>query len=382
MKKRVLFVNDEMVIGGVSRVLINLLNQLDYDKYDVDVLILHPRGEMLSLLPKSVNVIYGTSFFNVVDITILELIKSGKLSLVLKKIKMFLLIKSGFIFNSIKRQRKKMLKKQYDVEVAFKEGFCSLFVASGDSIKKINWIHADYKVKNYSPLYNRVLIKTLNQFDHHIAVSKVAAASYQEVYQLNHVGCIHNFIQVDEIIEKAKEEVSYRDDLFTCISVGRLHPQKRYDRFIRAHAEMISQGYQFKSYIVGDGELKEELVKLIKELNVEDSFILLGQKENPFSYVKQADVFVLSSLYEGLPTVVYESLILSTPVLSLEVAGIDEQIQDGYGWVYENTQENLNEGLKYVLDHKEEVLSCKKNLESYQYDNEKIKQEIDELFQS
>lgn len=370
-KRKVLFVNDEMVVGGVSRVLNNLLSEIDSEKYEIDLLVLHKHGEMLKDVPSYVNVIEGSKFFEVCDITIRETFNEDIL-LFIKKIIFFIYLKTGFITKKIIKERKKMNLKQYDVEIAFKEGFCSIFTAAGNSAKKINWIHADYKIKNYAENYMSTVTRELKKFDHHIAVSKTAASSFAEVFNLKNVDVIHNVIKVDQILEKSKEIVDCRDETITFISIGRLHPQKAYDRLIRVCGDLIKKGYNFKIYIIGDGEQKGQLETLIKSLELENVVLLLGSKQNPFPYLKQADCFVLSSIYEGLPTVVYESLILGVPVLATRVAGVDEQITDKTGMIVENKETALYKGMEQILLDSSLINNWKHELSFYKYDNDEI----------
>ena len=380
MKKRILFVNDEMQVGGVSKVLNNLLLRLDKNKYDVSLLVLHCQGEMIKEIPSYVNVIEGPTFFDVCDMPFGLLIKNHQYLSVIKKIIFFLSIKTGLITPLIKFQRNKMHINGYDTEIAFKEGICSIFVSAGDSLNKINWIHADYKVKNYASNYMTTMCKILKKFNHHVAVSEVAAKSFKEVFNLNEdVLTIHNIIDCQDIINKAQEDVLFRDERFSFLSIGRLHPQKSYDRLIMAASKLKAENYNFAVYIIGDGELKEELIKLSEKYNVLENVIFLGAQSNPYKYLKQADCSVLSSLYEGIPTVVYESLILHVPVISTKVAGVDEQITDKIGMIVENDVDSLYLGMKEILNSPKKIEEYKSNLSSYIYDNDKILKSIDRI---
>jgi glycosyltransferase involved in cell wall biosynthesis len=380
MKKRILFVNDEMVVGGVSRVLNNLLGKLDLNKYDIDLLVLHKHGDMLKEIPEGINIIEGSEFFNVCDITIEECRKLG-IKKTLRKYKFYHLLKSGYIVDRIIKERKRMNLPKYDVEIAFKEGFCSIFTACGNSTLKLNWIHADYKVKNYAERYMSTMKRILPRFDYHISVSNVAGKSFKEIFGLAKVMTIHNIINDEYVIEKAKEDVDFRDQQLSFIAVGRLHPQKSYDRLIDACARLNNESYKYQVYILGDGELKEDLIKQMKVLNV-DNIHLLGNQTNPFKYVKQADCLLLSSIYEGLPTVVYEALILHIPVISTRVAGVDEQLSEETGIISENSTEGIYLMMKEVMDDPEKLKMFKNNIKDYKYKNDDIVKTVESLFDS
>lgn len=380
--KRILFVNDEMVVGGVARVLNNLLLNLNSDDYEIDLLILHPHGEMLRDIPKNVNLIDSSSFFSVIDMSPIQLIKKLKFGELLKKLYLLLLMKTGLISKKIKSERAKIITQSYDVEIAFKEGFSTIFTAFGDSKKKINWVHLDYKVQNYSANHMGLMKRTLKLIDKNVAVSKVAASSYQEVFELeNEVDVIHNIIRIDDIIAKMNEETeSLNNDGFSIISVGRFHSQKAFDRLIYAHSKTVEE-IPHTLYLVGGGELEIVLKEQAVTLGVSDSVQFLGYQKNPFKYLKQADLFVLSSLYEGLPTVVFESFICGVPVLATRCAGIDEQVKSEYGYIVENETEALVEGLKRVLNNSQSLDSRKNNLRDYNYDNKKIIDQVESLFE-
>lgn len=375
MKKKLLFVNDEMTVGGVSRVLINLLNNLDIDKYDVSLLVLHGHGDLLNQIPKNINVIYGTKFFDVCDIPISECIKKHKF---FKKFNFYIGLKTGLISKQIIKERKKMNLDNYDVEIAFKEGICSVFTACGNSKRKINWVHSDYKVMNYSKNYMRTMRNVFAKFDSCVAVSELAAKSFEDVFRLKNVKTIHNLLNCEEIIEKSNKEVQIDKSKFSFVSVGRLHAQKSYDRLLEACKKLNDDGYDYNVYILGDGELKNDLLKQKEKLKL-DNVYFLGYSSNPYPYIKECNCMVLSSLYEGLATVIFESLILKTPVLSLEVAGVCEQLKDKYGLIKENNIDSLVVGMKEIIDDKNLYDSYKNNLKDYQYDNDKIIKMVEEV---
>lgn len=377
MKKRLLFVNDEMVVGGVSKVLNNLLRHMDTDKYELNLLVLHKHGDMLKDIPEGVHVMEGTDFFSVCDVPVKECLKTGKF---FKKLMFYLLLKTGWIEQRIRKERKKMNLDDYDAEIAFKEGICSVFTACGSSKKKINWIHADYKVKNYAENYMSTMKKVLKRFDAHVAVSNVAAESFKEIFELNEVKTIHNLMQTEQILELSKVPFERRHDEFTFVCVGRLHPQKSYDRLLEACAQLNQLGLNYHVDVLGDGPDKEALLKQAADLNVHNVHFL-GNQSNPYPYILHSDALLLTSIYEGLPTVVLESMILHTPVLTTRVAGVDEQLKCGGGLIVDNSVEGIVSGMERFLKDDTCLKTYQKDLESYTYDNQKILETIDDLLE-
>lgn len=275
----------------------------------------------------------------------------------------------------------------YDVEIAFKEGFCTIFVANGSSPKKVNWVHLDYKKQNFSSNHMPLMKKTLNSIDINVAVSEVAAQSYEEVFNLKQkVLVIHNIIQSDLIRNKYEEEVQEEDlhlfnnQYLTFISVGRLVSQKGYDRLINIHKRLIQEGLMHNIIIIGHGEDEDSLRQQINELGCQETCRLIGYRENPFAYFKLADCFLLPSRYEGLPTVVFESLICETPVIATKVAGVEEQLnQTDFGLVVDNENESFYEAMKHIIGHPTALNKMKVALKQYQYQNDKIISQIKEL---
>ena len=372
-KKKILFVNDEMHMGGVARVLITLMKALIKENYEVDLLVLHKDGMLLKEIPDEVTVIEGSSFFNTVDLSLDTLLKEKNLERITSKLRLLLYMKTGFIKKKIKEERSRILHKQYDVEVAAKEGFCTIFTAYGDSKRKINWVLTDYSVKNYSSNHMKLVKQALSKIDLNIADSEQALIAYETVFKVQNGVVIHNLMDLETIEKGMQEESEIKDsNLMNLISVARFHPQKSIQRLLNASLYATKKELYHNLYLIGGGEEEKELKEFVKE-NQMDYVHFLGYKQNPYADMKKSDLFVLSSLYEGFATVINESLITGTPVLTTKVSGANEQItNETCGWIVDNTQEGLNNGLVYALENPELLQKMKKELQSYHYDNEKV----------
>ncbi len=382
MKTKILFVNDEMRMGGVARVLLDLINHLSSDEYDIDVLILHPHGELLDAFPDYVNLLESDKFFDVVDISISEIIKQKNIILFIRKLLFFAYMKTGLINTLIKQKRKQLIKGKYDVELSAKEGFCTVFVAEGSARKKINWIQVDYSVFNYARNHQKLLTKALKKIDLNISSSIQSAESFKRLFGAKNFEVIHNFIDTETILRKSMEKVEFKKhDDFHFITVARFHPQKAVDRLVEAFKYVYDKNPNVFLTIIGDGDEREKIEGLIKASNLENSVELLGLKKNPYPYVRQADCFVLSSLYEGFATIVIETLVSTTPVLATQVAGINEQItQSEYGWVVDNTTEALQEKMLEISTQKKQIEKMKLSLEKYHYSNDEIAKQYHKIF--
>lgn len=380
-KKSILIVVDNLAMGGVTKVLANMLKLLDYSKYEIDLLVLHYYKDMNVDIPESVNIIHGNAYFSYIDESIKKILKNKEIKTFINKLKLVISLKTGHIKTIIEKSRKKLLNKDYDTEIAFCDGFSHIFVANGNTPNKIAWMHTDISVQNDSRRYYKLVRNSLHKMDMCVCVSDSVKNAYKNYYNLEKIQTIHNVMDTQAIISKSNEklDVKYSNDSINLVSVGRLDYTKNYKRFIYAHKKLIQEGYKINSYLIGDGLEKEELEKLIIDNNIEDSFKMLGKKDNPFPYIKNADMFILSSIVEGLPTVLYEAIILGTPCVSTNVAGAEEILQSKYGLVTKNDDEALYLGIKKLLDDTELLNQYKSNLMLYQSENSDIIKQIENI---
>ena len=203
------------------------------------------------------------------------------------------------LFNKKKIFREYIDNKNYVAQIAFLEGAITRIfsVKSKNNSKKIAWIHNDIsKVfgKNIKSKIKRIIDRNIyEKYDELIFVSIDNLDKFNRVYddmQLPHEKVIKNYINSERILRLAKDEKDY-NNLFNTnevniVQVSRLVQQKSIDRFIEVHAKLIKEGIKHHIYIIGDGPLREKLQKQIEELNVKDTFTLLGAKKNPYPYIK------------------------------------------------------------------------------------------------
>lgn len=379
MKKRVLFINDEMTMGGVARILNTLIQKLDKDLFDIDVLILHPHGELMNEIPSHVNVIKSTPFFKGVDVNLKQAIKSIKVNQIVSKIVVLFYMKTGLIATKIKQERNKMGLIQYDVEFSAKEGFCSVFVAYGNAKRKLNWVQVDYAQQNYASNHMPLMINALEKIDLNIACSLDVKNAFESLFKVSRIKVIHNMVEEEVIRSKANEtlEIKRNRNKIQFITVARFHPQKSVDRLIEAFDSVYQDHPNCELIIIGDGQLKKEIQDLAQLKSSKNVIQFLGLKSNPYPYIKQADVFVMSSLYEGYPTITLESFMSGTPVISTKVSGVSEQISESInGFVVENSTFGLIQQMRWVLENPEWIQVAKRNLMNYHYPNEEILNEI------
>lgn len=387
--KKILFVVDERKLGGVSILLENILNNMDIAKLDIDILVLHDSGERLENINEKINIIYGPKPFEVVDQDFKKLLKECKIGLAIKKMCMSYRLKTGKIEQFIKLQRNKMGIKNYDVEIAFKSGFCSAFVAYGNATKKINWIHEDYATYNRTKRYENTFKGVFNKFDKHVTVSEDAKKSFCKIYGNDQkTFVIENYIDTTGILEKVnngREEGKFAVDSskLNLVTLGRFCREKGFERIInsiyRLKQEMdISK---LHVYIIGYGIYAEKLKQDIFRLNLDHYIdIIESDKINysPYSLMKRCDMFVLSSLSESFGMVRVEALTLGLPVITTNVAYSKELIQDKYGIIVENSEQGIHEGIKQVITDKSLVEKLRGQVKNYSYE-EKNKEILDKI---
>lgn len=375
-KTKILYVVNDLSIGGVTNILINTLNAFDYKKYDIDLLLLNDENlEITNGIPKKIKTISGNKYFGINSYRMKDLIKSKKIFKIVHKSLFSFLIKTGLIKNYIKKKRKLIIENNYDCEIAFSDGFATLFTAFGETDKKICWFHSDYNVHNYSPRYTKILKVALDLYSNIVGVSEEVSKSIKEIYSLEKVPeTIINIQDFDKVKKLSNEEmkVKYDPEYINIVSVGRLEAQKAYLRYVDVHNKLIKDNYKTRFYLIGDGSEYSEISEKIDNFNLNSSFILLGYNNNPFPYIKNADLFVLPSIFEGMPTVVFESMALKTPVLSTKVSGINYLLgSNKYGIIVENSEDGLYSGLKKILDNPTILKDFKNNLKRHDVSNEK-----------
>ena len=375
MKKSLLIVVDERKMGGVSILLEDMINLGVFSDYDTDILVLHNNGSRLNNV--KANVIYGTNFFNTIDLTIKEVLKTKKINLIFSKVKLVFEMKTGLIKKRIVRERKKILNKKYDIEIAFKDGFTAIFTAFGDSLKKIHWLHYEYGKCNPNIKYNKLFNELLPKFDKIIAVSEGVKKAFCDFYKITDVEVVPNIVNVQKIKELSKQEglIKYEEAKLNAVLVGRIHPVKGYDRFLKVVKRLYDGGFKEKIVInvIGDGPDLEKVKSINNNLNLDIHF--WGKMDNPYKEIKNMDLLILPSLYEAFGLVASEALILEVPVLATKTAATEKIVSNNInGLVTENSEEGLYIGMKELLMNFDKIKEFKNNLKDYSYDiDEEIK---------
>lgn len=342
--KKIIFLIETLGGGGAEKVLLDIVKNIDKDQFDVTVQTIVDNGIYDKEIKKYCNY---DSYLKIDDLN------KGIFKKLIYKIKYKLIYKLP-----PKIVYKLLIKKKYDIEVAFVEGYVTKVIGNSklNSTNKIAWVHVDPIQRDYADLYFRNLehqALCYNNFNKVICVSNSVKASFEQKFgNSNEVLVQYNPIDKNNIFLKKDEKIDFKDsNSFKLITVGRLVEQKGYDRLLRVCNKLIKEdGLNFELYILGEGPLKDNLQAYILENNLSENIYLCGFKKNPYKYMKKCDLFVCSSRAEGFSLVIAESMCMGIPVISTNCSGPNELLDDGkYGMLVENNEESLYLGIKEIL---------------------------------
>lgn len=331
--KSILFLIPTLGGGGAERVLVNLVNNLSKEKYRITVQTLFDIGVNKQYLREHIEYIPGFKKMIPGNVSLFKLFSPESLYKIL-------------------------VKKRYDIVVSYLEGPTARIVAGCpfDS-KLISWVHVEQKTVSaaaYSYRSVQEYIKCCQKYDYTVCVAETVKQDFLSTVQLNKPCTVLYNTNEDQIIrDKSKEDaiLAARTDGIKVVSVARLRPEKGFDRLIEVHKRLLDEGYIHEIFVLGEGDEKEKLLQLIHGNGVQESFHLMGFRQNPYKYISKADLYVCPSFREGFSTAVTEALILGIPVVSTECSGAKELLgkNNEYGIVVKNSTEGIYEGLKQML---------------------------------
>lgn len=279
--------------------------------------------------------------------------------------------------------------RNVDLVISYLEGPTHILISQVPTkAKKISWIHVDLSVEKKSELFFRNSNqnkKTYNKFDAIVGVSTDVRQSLVDYIGCNpnNISTITNVYDEVEIRSKASlNENSFKNDIVNFVSVGRLSEQKGYDRLIDSVEKLVKEYDNFVIRIYGDGELKEDLRKMVITKKLTNFIRFEGFVNNPYPFIKNSDVFIAPSRTEGYSTVVVESLILGTPVVVTECSGMNDILDSGkYGLIVENSTIGIYNGLKKCLENSKGIsdLSLKASLAQNKYKKQNLIDNINEF---
>lgn len=336
MSKKVLFFIESLEVGGAERSLVNLLNSARFENYAIDLMMLR-KGTFFVDVPRHINVIIldslQPSLFKRLKFYILNKINSPELH-------------SSQNFWKIFNNDFERVNEKYDVAIAYSQGFSTYFIATKiEATAKYAWVNIDYKKAGYNIKFDLPFYKKFTKI---VAVSKDVreglATELQKIEKNLSIDVIKDITNHKGVWNQSLKPLTYdfNDKVTNIVTVSRLVKQKGLLLAVDACALLCKKNYKINWYIVGDGSERQNLEEQIKKENLLDCFFLLGAKANPYPYMKAADIYVQTSLFEGLGLTVIEASCLNKPVVSTNFPTVhDILVDEKTGLIAEMSAESI-----------------------------------------
>ena len=360
MKKKLIFVTEALWIGGIETALINLLHRIDYDKYEVTLLVCKAALELKNRVPSECELliidrdcVYSARkkypFSRLYHLT-----ERSEHPSVLHKAFMWVTPLVKWMENEffIQYVKKEMRNQKYNTAVIYSDRVAEITVRGIVADKYLMFYHNALLEKRY---HDEIAYKKCDTI---IAVSESKAdelKAYRPRYA-DKIIDVHNLVDIDRIIIASKEKmpISYPRDAFNIVTCGRLAHQKGIDWAILACRKLLDEGYEsMQWWIVGGGPDEDELRKQIRSTGVEEHFHLLGMKNNPYPYIANADLYVQPSRYENYSVVMLEAMVLCKPILATVPAGEMQIISGENGLLCEANPVSIAQSIEYLYLHRE-----------------------------
>lgn len=342
---KVLFMIPHLGHGGAEKVLVNLVNHMDYSRFQITVMALYDEGVNRQFLREEVTYTYclRRSFPGIAHV-----------------LKLF---SPSFLYH-------RFVKDRYDIVISYLEGQTARIISGckDEKTKKISWIHVEqHTLEQTAALFRNVreMRKCYGSFDRTVCVSEFVRNDFSKIASVQNVTVLYNTIESEKVRQLAEEMVEdglFCPDEIKLCGVGTLKKSKGFDRLIGIHIRLRKEGYPVHTYILGEGVEEERLKQMVKEAQMESTVTFLGYQTNPYKYLAKCDLFVCTSFAEGFSTAATESLIVGTPVCTVEVSGMKEMLgaHNEYGVVTKNDDEAFYSGVKSLLDDSEQMMHYKK----------------------
>lgn len=362
MKKKILFVMNSLICGGAEKSLVTLLRCIDYERYDVDLYLFEQTGLFMELIPSQVHLLPSPYFWNFFNKpfkqSIAFFIKKGRVDLV------FCRIAQGKICRRYKncaeaeqrlwkyiRRGIHPLVQEYDAAIGYLEKNPIYFIVDQVKAKrKIGWIHTDYSKLSQDLDFES---QYFSQLQHIITVSIECEEILKNLFpqQAFKIATIENLLIPEFVREMAGKKRNIENHMIKIATAARLAEPKGIDLAIDACKLLVDQGYQIIWKIIGDGPLHEILTEQIKRKNLEGVFILEGEKKNPYHYMKEADIYVQPSRFEGKSIAIEEAKILCKPIVVTAYPTVRQQIEDEVtGLIVDQTAVGISQGIIRIIE--------------------------------
>jgi glycosyltransferase involved in cell wall biosynthesis len=368
MKKKILIISTDLEIGGIERSLIGLLGALDYKRFDIDLMLYHHQGPFMKYLPPGPRLLPEIPEFTTFKRPILQIFKEGHIRISLARLRAkFSSYIDSFreniaepVYLSYQRSWRHSLSSlpsipgNYDLAISF---FAPHYVVT-DRVEakiKIGWIHTDYRVCPNDGLDE---LSMWGKLDLIAAVSNDCREAFLDQFPTlaKKTIVIENILSSDFVRQQSQEydvndEMPFVEGVTRILTVGRFSYQKAFDEAVLACRKHIDSGYNVRWYAIGYGVDEEKIKQLIVENRLEERFIILGKKTNPYPYMRACDLYVQPSRYEGKAVTVREAQILGKPVVITRFSTAASQVEEGVdGHICELGVDGIVAGVRRIVD--------------------------------
>ena len=366
-KESILFVIDSLHCAGAEKSLTTLLSLLNYSKYDVDLQLFGYGGALEELVPKEVNILKPMEYIKFSSLStknaVIKSLKNMNFKMLSSRLKFSLAIRKDNYSNAQKarvywQKVSNVIEKnnkEYDIAISYAQGVPTFYVAEKVCAKKkLAWVNVSYKLEDEDRIFQEHFYDKYNKI---VAVSDSAKNIFLETFPkyTDKLEIIYDINDADFIKKMSDQGQSYNDNYtgLRILTIGRLANQKGYDMALEACKILKEKGIEFKWYSLGMGPLKEEIEKYINENNLENNFKLLGVKSNPYPFIRDCDIYVQTSRFEGFGIAIAEARMLNKPVVTTRFDAVYNQMKDRKnGLVVDMNSQGIVNGILELINNK------------------------------
>ena len=385
--KKIIIVSHAMEIGGAERALLGLLNSFDYSKYQVDLFLMRQEGDLFKFIPKEVNLL-PMNQARYLAVPMKFLIAKHEISMLYGRLKAKYLTKKRVKELGIKKENQVELTYshrytweymddinpdvEYDLAISFltPHYICLNHVKAK---KKIAWIHTDYSTIDIDVETELGMWKG---YDYIASISEKATEAFLQKFptlQDKIIG-IDNIVTNSMVEEQADEPIDVefeKEEHIKLLSVGRFSYAKNFDNVPEICKYLLEGGFNIRWYLIGFGGDEQLIRNNIEKYGMKDRVIILGKKDNPYPYIKNCDVYVQPSRYEGKAVTVREAQILHKPIVITDFPTAHSQVEDGYdGVIVPLDNKECAKGIERVIRDSDLQNKLIKNMKKTHYSNE------------
>lgn len=343
--KNIVFVIESLHLGGAEKSLVTLLQNLDYSNYKVDLIIFKEGGIFRKYVPKEVNLIQKSfpafSFLERFKYKTLRLIYGRKNH-------------SAQLLWKVIEDKFDRISFAYDVAIAYNQGFSTYFTDKYISAeKKYAWLNTDYQKAGYNIEFDYPIYRKFNGI---VAVSTEAKQGLErelsKIYSSLKIDIIKDITDKPLLLLQSKKQLSVKfdSDKINIVTTGRLAKPKGLHLAIETCKKLQNKGYSVNWYVIGGGSERKNLENMIMENQLENSFFLTGATDNPYPYMRACDIYVQTSLFEGLGLTVIEATYLNKPIVSTNFPSVYGILKDKEtGLIAEMNSDSITEKIEMLI---------------------------------